>query len=279
LNNALPLVSVIVPVYNREKLILQTLESIRKQTYRPIEILVVDDGSTDQTFAVVEAWASAKQNAMLRINLYRHEHAGAPTARNYGIRTAQGKYLQFLDSDDTFEKEKIEQQVLILEKTQADIAICDFQYVNEAGHVLKMIRNDGPLRKKMIFKEWSLSIFAPLIRTQSVANIVWWNEKLTQNQDMDYLFKVMAVVHKVVYTSGIWCNYVQHEESQISDGCLVKWPRYEQRIWSLFIFLFVAYRHLTLRGKVMCVGGIIILSKIGLLWRPKRFVKRWINKP
>lgn len=104
-----PLVSVIIPTYNRAALLRESVESVLKQTYREIEIVVIDDGSTDDTAAVMQSYGS-------RIRYSRRPNAGVNAARNVGIKLAKGQFLAFLDSDDLWEPYKIELQVALLKK-------------------------------------------------------------------------------------------------------------------------------------------------------------------
>jgi len=99
-----PLVSCIVPVFNGEKYLGEALDSILKQTYRPLEIIVADDGSTDGTGAVVASYGD-------QVRYNRQEHAGAPVARNLGLSIARGEFVAFLDSDDLWHPEKLQRQM------------------------------------------------------------------------------------------------------------------------------------------------------------------------
>jgi glycosyltransferase involved in cell wall biosynthesis len=110
------LVSCIVPVFNGERYLGEALDSILQQTYRPIEIIVVDDGSTDATPAVAAGCGD-------RIRYVRQENAGAPTARNLGLRLARGEFLAFLDSDDLWHAEKLERQMLRFE-ARPELDLC-----------------------------------------------------------------------------------------------------------------------------------------------------------
>lgn len=103
-----PLVSVIIPAYNAKKTILRTLQSALNQTYSPIEIIVVNDGSTDTTLEVVR---SIKDK---RIRVYSQSNKGPSAARNYGAKKAKGEYLSFLDADDLWDKDKIKIEMGLL---------------------------------------------------------------------------------------------------------------------------------------------------------------------
>ncbi len=95
------LVSVIVPTYNRASFLLQAMDSVRAQTYRPVELVVVDDGSTDGTPEAVSAWASAcAPDGAFELRYLSQRNQGAPVARNRGLQECRGEYVMFLDSDD-----------------------------------------------------------------------------------------------------------------------------------------------------------------------------------
>lgn len=116
-------VSVIVPVYNVETYINRTLESICGQTYRNLEILLIDDGSLDDSLACCEKWAE-KDN---RIRVYHQKNAGVSAARNRGLEQATGDYIMFMDADDIIEKNMIEALHTVLIENDADAACCTLQ--------------------------------------------------------------------------------------------------------------------------------------------------------
>lgn len=113
-------VSVIVPVYNTEPYLEECLGSILNQSLKEIEVICVDDGSTDGSAALVERMARADG----RIHLLTQENKGGGAARNLGMSQASGKYLTFLDSDDFFEPDMLEQMYLKCEETKADVCVC-----------------------------------------------------------------------------------------------------------------------------------------------------------
>ena len=113
------MVTVVVPAYNAERYIVETLDSLERQTLRDIEALVVDDGSTDSTAQIVLDYA--KSHPFVR--LLQQENGGVSSARNHGMREASGKYILFLDSDDTLTPSSLQAFVEALEDTGADAAI------------------------------------------------------------------------------------------------------------------------------------------------------------
>ena len=107
------LITIVVPVYNVEKYLPHTLESICGQTYTNLQILLIDDGSTDDSLAVCHKWARQDN----RIQVYEQENQGVARTRNKGIQLATGKYVMFLDADDWWEPGKLKEQLKRLEET------------------------------------------------------------------------------------------------------------------------------------------------------------------
>jgi len=121
-----PLISVIIPTYNRVHTIARCVESIIMQTYKNIEIIIVDDFSDDDTRSVVNTINDE------RVQYYcLSENSGACVARNYGINKAKGKYIAFQDSDDVWSPNKLERQLEILLTQKADIVFCSMKRIDE----------------------------------------------------------------------------------------------------------------------------------------------------
>lgn len=112
------MISVIIPTYNREKTILRAVDSVLNQSYQDFELIIVDDGSKDNTKAIIEHLADA------RIQYIWQENGGAAAARNTGILMAKGEYIAFQDSDDYWYPDKLEKQLATLLKSQADVVFC-----------------------------------------------------------------------------------------------------------------------------------------------------------
>lgn len=127
-----PLISVIIPTYNRRVKVVRAVNSLLQQTYHPIEIIVVDDGSSDGTVSHLQ------KSFGKRIKLLALPHSGHPNrARNAGINAATGDYIAFLDSDDCYLPEKLEKQISFLQSNpQYDLVYCDMKMVNDKGNLI-----------------------------------------------------------------------------------------------------------------------------------------------
>src|SRR5437762_7674264 len=129
------LVSVILPVYNRESTIARAIESVLAQTYRHFELIVVDDGSTDGTARVVESFDS-------RIRVVAQPHAGAYAARNRGLRSAHGELIAFADSDDAWLPDRLESQLPLMARPEVGLVFAD------ANHVIPCGTGSQPVRRR-----------------------------------------------------------------------------------------------------------------------------------
>lgn len=171
--NAKPaLVSVIVPAFNAASGIRQTLRSALAQTYRRIEVIVVDDGSTDETSAVVEEIAATDA----RVRLLRQVNAGVGAARNTGILAAHGHYIAPLDSDDEWSPRKIEAQVARLEQRgpAAGLSYCWSRLIDDEGRVLTWApprRLEGHLGTGMLAGNLIGNASVPLFRTSALEKV------------------------------------------------------------------------------------------------------------
>ena len=144
-------VSVIIPVYNDEKYLANCIDSVLKQSYSNLEIILVDDGSTDKTPEICEKYRGKYQN----IRVLHKKNGGVGSSRNAGLAMATGDYVLFIDDDDWIEGNHIEELYNLLKKTDADIAVANFNYFFEEratyGYV---IRNEDYFEKIYTPQEW-----------------------------------------------------------------------------------------------------------------------------
>jgi glycosyltransferase involved in cell wall biosynthesis len=197
-----PLVSVVVPTYNYEQFISQTLESVRSQTYENWECVVVDDGSTDGTAGVVARYAEADA----RIRYARQRNARQGAAKNNGIRNSRGDYFQFLDADDLLEPRKLERQVEFLERhPEVDIlygGVRFFLTEDMGARLHSMWGEDRPWMpcvsgagKEVLLALARANIMAinsPLVRRSVIEAVGPFDERLPPAEDWDYWIRCAA---------------------------------------------------------------------------------------
>ena len=140
------LISIIVPVYNVELYIEKCINSLINQSYKDIEIILVDDGSTDSSGDICDHFSSLDK----RITVIHKKNGGLSDARNVALDVAKGKYVTFVDSDDYIKENYIEYLYYLLNKYNSDISICEFDYMNESG-----MRINHPLdnNKELVFDQ------------------------------------------------------------------------------------------------------------------------------
>lgn len=156
-----PVVSVVMPCYNAAETVVQALESIRWQTMEEWECLVVDDGSTDGSKELVAALAQRDR----RIRLIQQDRAGAALARNKGVESARGRYVQFLDADDLLLREKLKHGVDRLESGSGGRAVyCEYALLTEDGEFFRtlpaMMPHEDPLQSFLF--HWNIDFIVPI---------------------------------------------------------------------------------------------------------------------
>ena len=124
------LVSIIVPVYNSEKFIKDTIKTVEEQTYKSWELLLINDCSTDNSKEIIKEYANKDKRIKL-INL--EENSGAAVARNKGIELAEGRYIAFLDADDLWNKDKLKRQVEFMKNNNYVFSFTGYEFANEDG--------------------------------------------------------------------------------------------------------------------------------------------------
>jgi len=205
------LVSVIVPAYNRADLIIDALDSVADQTYRPIELLVVDDGSTDDTAAVVRDWTDHVEDTGFEVHLIQQSNQGAPAARNHGALRSQGEFIQFLDSDDKIHPKKIQSQVnLLREHPNVGFVYCLGTYFGgeEPGERLSgfNFHEEGiPAMLQRNMYQTSAALYR-----RSVCRLAGpWDEELGGAQEWEYAFRALvAADRQILFQSDVY-NYLR----------------------------------------------------------------------
>ena len=203
-------VSIIIPLYNAEVYIAEAISSVLNQSYPNIEIIVVDDGSTDNSASIVKNIQSEK------IRLYRIDNSGQCAASNYGISKAKGDYIKFLDADDILHPEHIEQQVKALNGSMDKLASCKWAYFyNNTDHVQfdKEYTHrdyasgldwfvDSMEKDQGMMGAWLWLIPRPLLDKAG-----HWDERLSLNNDFDFSARLLAASKGVCFAGGAKIYY------------------------------------------------------------------------
>lgn len=230
-------VSVIIPAFNAAQTIVRALDSVRKQDVHPIEVIVIDDGSADDTAAVVTAnICDGEAIHFIRMKT----NSGVSAARNAGIAHARGKFIAFLDADDIWLPGKLRKQIAAMEQDNAiTLVTCNSQFISESGALLKEGHvNRPPVEGRDAWKTLLMYNFIPtptvFAYTHMVRELGGFDEKLAVGEDLDLWIK-LALRGKIVALKEILTNYYDRA------GSLMK--RHSEK--TLDIVVPMLERHLT----------------------------------
>lgn len=220
----MPTISVIIPTYNRAKLLVEALESAFQQTRLPDEILVMDDGSTDDTERVVAQYGE-------RLRYIRQKNAGPSAARNHGIREATAEFVGFLDSDDLWAKDRLERQL-------ASLALhpeLDFIFGLEAKFTVEQQFDrceikDQEVRKcldslncllpdpfGLLLKENFIPTSSVLFRRSCIGTVGFMDESINQAEDYDLWLRFALHGFRFGFVNAVLCYRRQHDESLVNQ--------------------------------------------------------------
>ncbi len=216
-----PLVSVIIPTYNRAHLIRRTLDSVIKQSYRNLEIIIVDDASTDNTEEVIKIIADP------RIRYIRHPtNYGGGTARNTGIKAVTGKYVTFLDSDDQWLPNKIELQLRSLKNCeQGEKAVSYTQFTSQNSYQVSILPGRGKIDTEPVadylFVNGGEILTSTLMLPRTLALSTLFRPDLKKHQDVDLYLRLEkngALFSFLNQPLTLWDNDLDTERiSNLSD--------------------------------------------------------------
>ena len=213
-----PLVSIIIPVYNAEKYIGKCLDSVVRQTYSNLEVIVVDDGSVDRSSEICKEYY-LKYSI---IKFFCKKNEGVAQARNYGLNKCKGTFISFVDSDDFIHPDYVQTLVDLLLDQQADISICGFYKIYEGKknvilkqkNVEKCIFSQKEAMKHFLYQnKIDSSFWAKMYKKELFNKITIKNYKVFE--DMDTLYQLILKANKIVYCSKILYYYLVRQDSLI----------------------------------------------------------------
>lgn len=221
----MPLASIIIPTYNRKHLLCDAVQSCLEQSWRNIEVIIVDDGSTDGTEACIAQQITGPWRD--RVKYCRQSNAGASAARNKGLELATGKYVQFLDSDDILFKDKIALQVRQLEAAPSEQVLCSCfgrvgPYTNDLaqGHRIG-IQCATPtkyIRQMCGGVIHGMQTSAPLWKRSFLVNRPGWRTDISLGDDLEYYLRLLTETRSVGFVAQDLFLVREHDGPHLSDS-------------------------------------------------------------
>lgn len=271
-------ISVIVPIYNMEKRLEICLKSLEEQTIDRIEVILINDGSTDNSLNIINK--HMKQYPKL-YKLINRENKGISASRNEGIKIATGKYLTFVDSDDYIDKEMLEKLYIDIETNNSDISICNYKMVYENGNQTTYhniskkckISNlyDNP---QMIYK----IDYAPWNKIYKKE--LWEGIEFPvglKYEDLETILKVFLKANKITYIEDYLYNYYQNEVGQTAT--------INDKIYDIFTILSNLKKEFINKPKKMflayqelCISKIFIYNHLIIKKQDKEFSKEFMKQ-
>ena len=234
-----PRVSVVIPAFNVSGYIQQAMDSLSKQSYQSFEALVVNDGSTDDTPEIVRSFCRTDS----RFRLLDKPNGGLSSARNYGIRCAQGEYIAMLDGDDMYEVEKLATHVSVLDKhSTVGVVYSASQAIRDDGQPTMMRLSGKPIAKDplkaMLCKNFIGHGSNSVFRREIIEEVGDFDEALRSSEDSDFWLRIAATGHWCFYRvsqalslyrvrpSGLSFNVaqMQHSYEQVLEGARQRSP-------------------------------------------------------
>lgn len=186
----MPLISIVIPVYNGEKSIVKTIESAVNQTFTDFELIIINDGSQDGTLETISQITDS------RLQVFSYENSGVTVSRNRGIEKASGEFIAFLDADDLWTPDKLQSQLFALqENPEAAVAYSWTDWIDESGKFLRPgshITANGDVYKKLLLINFLDNGSNPLIRKQALLEIGGFDELLPPSEDWDMWLRLAA---------------------------------------------------------------------------------------
>lgn len=195
-----PFLSVVIPCYNAARFLPDAVASVRAQQYEPLEILLVDDGSTDATPQIAPGLAP-------EVRYLRQENRGPSAARNFGLRQARGELIALIDSDDLWPEGKLDLQVgRLLEEPELDLVSGRVRYVELAGGRIPDLRFEGPDRSLP-----GIHIGAAVYRRRAFERVGLFDETLRYSEDHDWFLRAREAGLKFLVLAEVTLLYRMHD--------------------------------------------------------------------
>ena len=221
------LVSIIVPVYNSEKFIDDTIKTVKEQTYKNWEMLLINDCSTDNSAKIITKYKNDDKRIKL-INL--EKNSGAAVARNIGIEEANGKYIAFLDADDLWKKEKLEKQIKFMKENNYVFTFTGYEFANEEGIGNgKIVNVPEKINYKQALKNTTISTITVIFDVEQLGKKIIKMPDIRKGQDTATWWKILKK-NVIAYGLNENLSIYRRSNNTLSSNKI----KALQRTWNLY---------------------------------------------
>ena len=249
-----PIVSVIIPTYNRAHLIDKAINSVLSQTYQDYEIIVVDDASTDNTKEVVKDFTDSRISYIFHTN-----NLDISAARNSGIKASQGKYIALLDSDDEWLPEKLDKQINKFEKESLKIGVIytGSYYIDEKGNQIRKVHvpiKEGYIYEDLLRAGGYLCLSSTLIKRECFKKVGLFDENLPPCEDLDMWIRIakyykFSYIKDLLVATRIHNNQITNDSEALIEGIKKIQVKYNKELGKRPYSNSIRYFHL---GNKLC---------------------------
>jgi len=216
-------VSIVTPVYNGERFLAETIDSVLAQTYEDWEMLIINDGSSDRSVEIAQSYADKD----LRIKVFSQENAGSAAARNNGIRRAQGRYIALLDADDLWEPLFLQRQLHLMEEKHCQLVYGAHKRINDKGEeILQPFIPPKQLHYKDLLKTCSITCLTGLYDTYPYGKIYLHEEFRSLRDDYIYWLTILRKTGVAYGNQGIVGSYRMLDSSLTAKKRKMIRPQY-----------------------------------------------------
>lgn len=236
-NNQLPLISIIIPFYNCENYLVRCLDSVASQTYNNLEIILVNDGSTDNSLEICERYLENDS----RIKIINKEHGGVASARNAGLDAVTGEYIGFVDSDDYINENMYMELYNALIHNNCDVATCNFYRVYGEDYFVDytfpykniILNREEAIKSILLDKELRVYLWTKLFPKKAFENVRFPEGR--EYEDIDVSIKTLENVDSIIFLNKFFYNYVNrvdsidnnYDEKNVKDSIEMAYFRYK----------------------------------------------------
>lgn len=261
-------VSIILPVYNSEKFVAKTINSILNQTFTDWELIVIDDFSKDRSLKVIEELKNDKF-----IILKNDQNRGAAYSRNRGINVASGRFIAFVDSDDIWRKDKLEKQIKFMEDNEIGFSFTSYERVRENGELLTRVNVPMEIKYDELLKNTIILNSTVVFDTKNIdKNLIWMPEYRT-SEDTAMFFRILRNGHDAYGINDYLIKYTIRSNSLSSNkfkNMISLWKVYKEcenlnffnRLKNISGYTYNAFKKRVPKDKIRKILGDFKLLKI-----------------